>query len=51
MLPREPKFTAEHRKDLLGGVTVIHGTAADGRRIMAVPYFAWDHRQPGPMAV
>ena len=44
MLPRDPKFTAEHRKDLLGGVTIIKTVGKDGRPLTAVPYYAWDHR-------
>jgi len=51
MLPHDPEFAAEHRADLLGGVTVITATARDGRKITAVPYHAWDHRQPGEMIV
>jgi uncharacterized protein len=51
VLARDPKFTAEYRKDLLGGVAVITGVAADGHKVMAVPYYAWDHRAPGEMAV
>ena len=51
VLAADPKLTAEHRKDLLGGVTVITGVTKDGRKITAVPYYAWDHRQPGEMAV
>ena len=51
VLPRDPKFTAEYRKDLLGGVTVIKGVDVKGKEIMAVPYHIWDHRQPGEMAV
>jgi hypothetical protein len=35
----------------LGGVTVIKTQAKDGRALTAVPYYAWDHRQPGEMAV
>ena len=49
--PRDPKFAVEHRKDLLGGVTVITGVARDGRKITAVPYYAWDHHAPGEMIV
>jgi DUF1680 family protein len=49
VLPQDPKFVAEHRPDLLGGVTVITGEAKDGRKITAVPYYAWDHRLPGEM--
>jgi len=51
VLPDDPKFTAEHRGDLLGGVTVIEGVDRSGRKITAVPYYAWDHREPGDMAV
>ncbi len=53
-----------HRPDLLGGVTVIEAGAFALRRespdgpiarapatITAVPYFAWDHREPGEMTV
>ncbi|MBN1395146.1 MAG: glycoside hydrolase family 127 protein [Pirellulales bacterium] len=50
-LPRDPKFTAVYRTDLLGGVAVVEGTAEDGRKIAAVPYYAWDNRRPGEMAV
>jgi DUF1680 family protein len=51
VLPRQPKFTTEHSADLLGGVTVIKTTDQKGRKLMAVPYHVWDHRQPGEMAV
>ncbi|MGB2822698.1 MAG: beta-L-arabinofuranosidase domain-containing protein [Phycisphaerae bacterium] len=58
-LPRDAKLTAEFRKDLLGGVTVITGRArrqveedrVEDVEITAVPYYAWDHRTPGEMAV
>ena len=54
-LPRDAKLTAEHRADLLGGATVLRGTAlAEGKRpvtLTAVPYFAWANRQPGAMTV
>jgi DUF1680 family protein len=51
ILPHDPKFTAEYCKDLLGGVTVVRGVDRDGHAIQAVPYYAWDHRKPGAMAV
>jgi uncharacterized protein len=51
MLPREPQFTVEYRKNLLGGMALIKTVSQDGRPLVAVPYYAWDHRQPGPMAV
>ncbi|MHC4404839.1 MAG: hypothetical protein ACYTG0_34760, partial [Planctomycetota bacterium] len=40
-----------HRPGLLGGVTVIRGVDREGRQITAVPYYAWDRREPGEMIV
>ena len=69
VVPRETKLTAEHRLDLLGGVTVLRGrglrvkaagwegdlyrtaSSAEPVEIIAVPYHAWDNREPGEMAV
>jgi len=51
VLARDPKFTTEHRSDLLGGVTVIKAQTRKGSTVTAVPYYAWDHRKPGPMVV
>ena len=63
-MPRDTKLTAEHCNDLLGGVTVIKGGAfalhqneKDGPVVSrmieftAIPYYAWDHRAAGEMAV
>jgi DUF1680 family protein len=54
-LPRDADLRPEHRSDLLGGVTVLRGTAlADGRRpvsLTAVPYYAWANREEGAMTV
>ncbi|MHC4991139.1 MAG: glycoside hydrolase family 127 protein, partial [Planctomycetota bacterium] len=63
-MPEDGSFVTEHRSDLLGGVTVIKGKAfamhrdtADGPGhatpidLMAVPYYAWDHREPSEMTV
>ncbi len=59
-LPADATMTSEFRKDTLGGVTVIKAgaktiPAGDAKpaeiEVLAVPYYAWDHRQPGPMAV
>jgi len=59
-LPGDAKLASEHRADLLGGVTVIKGKALskgrEGERVetidfVAIPYYAWDHRAPGEMAV
>jgi DUF1680 family protein len=63
VLPKEAKLEASFEKDLLTGVTVIRGEALkvtaddDDRQVIgrekfqAVPYFAWDNRKPGEMAV
>lgn len=45
---------SEYDKDLLGGVTVIKGTAESGKNglyksedFTAIPYYAWDNKTPG----
>ncbi len=59
-LPRDAKLTAEHKDDLLGGVTVIKGEAAANLAendnptpvdLLAIPYYAWENRAAGAMAV
>ncbi len=54
-LPADSELSAEHRSDLLGGVTVIKGAAlADGKRpvtLTAIPYYAWSNREKGAMTV
>ncbi|MDY7108567.1 MAG: glycoside hydrolase family 127 protein [Planctomycetota bacterium] len=63
-MPRDSDLEAEHRADLLGGVTVIEGDAfalhqqqEDGPVVeeaiefTAIPYYAWDHRAAGEMTV
>jgi len=43
-------LTAEFRKDLLGGVTVIHGKFANGTPLLAIPNFARFNRvDPNPV--
>jgi DUF1680 family protein len=63
VLPRGAELKAEHQTDLLGGVTVLTGTAqrafraSDGSTslrstsVTAIPYYAWAHRDLGEMAV
>ncbi len=46
ILPDDLPLYAEHRPELLNGVTVIRG---DG--FMAIPYYAWGHRGVHEMAV
>ncbi len=58
-LPEDAEVTAAHRGDLLGGVTVLTAEGKvrrdegedTGVTLTAVPYYAWDHREPGPMRV
>jgi DUF1680 family protein len=45
-LPLDAPLTHEFRRDLLGGVEVISGD-----RLVAVPYYAWNNRGKGQMAV
>ncbi len=66
ILSDDAPLTAEHRDDVLQGVTVICGAAqsarwqqgGEGRKVVtelveftAVPYYAWAHRGQGEMAV
>lgn len=64
ILNDDAALTAEHRADLLGGVTVLLGASeaavrseegdsveAQAQPFMAIPYYAWAHRGAGPMAV
>jgi uncharacterized protein len=48
-LPRDSRLSTEFRADLLGGVDVITGRA--NRPFVAVPYYAWNNRGQGEMAV
>ncbi|MCL2742902.1 MAG: glycoside hydrolase family 127 protein [Planctomycetaceae bacterium] len=53
-LPRNPVFTEEFKDiGLPGGqkVVVLKCKNIDGKELTAIPYFAWDHRKPGAMAV
>lgn len=47
-LARTATLTPEWRGDLLGGVTVIRGTFADGGAMTAIPNFARYNRNPPP---
>jgi hypothetical protein len=63
VLPDDAQLRAEHRKDLLGGVTVIRGQALAARKdkngsvcmeaakFTAIPYYAWNHRGANEMTV
>jgi hypothetical protein len=62
-LPDDATLRPEHRADLLGGVTVLEGTAEAACRndrgevaskpvaLAMIPYYAWCHRGPNEMAV
>lgn len=44
VLRPDAPLTTEWKPDLLGGVVVIHSTFADGKRLMAIPYYARANR-------
>jgi DUF1680 family protein len=44
-LSAEPQFRTEHRADFLGGITVIRGTAVDGRPLLAIPFYTLANRE------
>ncbi len=43
-LAADARFAVEHRTDLLNGVTVIRGLAANGQPVLAIPFFALANR-------
>jgi DUF1680 family protein len=43
-LGTNPKFTVEHRPELLGGVTILRSMAANGQPIQAIPFYALANR-------
>jgi DUF1680 family protein len=47
LLAADDTVDSEFRADLLNGVTVIKS----GSGLTFIPYFAWDNRNPGEMAV
>jgi uncharacterized protein len=51
MLAPDPQFEVQRRNDLLGGIAVVHARTRGDRQVTAVPYYAWDHRDPGAMVV
>ena len=51
VLAKDADFRYEFKPDLLGGVGVIKCKNIDGKELTAVPYYAWDHRESGKMAV
>lgn len=60
-IPQDARFTAEHRSELLGGVTVLRGevrqlireTGDESRpvRVTLVPYGVWGNRTAGAMRI
>ena len=44
VLPPDAPLTTEWRPDLLGGVTVIKSHFADGKPLLAIPYYARANR-------
>jgi DUF1680 family protein len=49
VVPRAAALRARFRADLLNGVEVI--TGAGSRPFTAIPYYAWNNRGQGEMAV
>jgi DUF1680 family protein len=59
MLEPDAAFAAEEAPEVLGGVVVLRGPgirppgppSIERFPVVAVPYYAWANREPGPMAV
>ncbi len=43
-LHTDPQFTAEHKPEMLGGITLIKARTADGRQCTAIPFYALANR-------
>jgi DUF1680 family protein len=50
-IPRSAALRARFRADLLNGVEVVSGEGEGGRPFLAIPYYAWNNRGQGEMAV
>ena len=51
-LPKNASFTAEYKKDFLGGVRVISADLnGDKSKLTLIPYYAWSNRGVGTMTV
>ncbi|MCL2118411.1 MAG: glycoside hydrolase family 127 protein [Planctomycetaceae bacterium] len=44
-LAKEQDFQVEWKPDLLGGVNIIKCQDVEGRELVAIPYYAWAHRE------
>lgn len=44
------RFLSEYKNNLLNGCVVIIGKK-DDKKVVAIPYYAWDNRKPGKMKV
>jgi DUF1680 family protein len=44
-LPKDPGFTLTFERNLLGGVMVVHGNTAEGKKFTAIPYYAFANRE------
>ena len=51
VLADDVDMNTEFRKDMLGGITVIKGQLKGEKPFLAIPYYAWAHRDSGEMAV
>src|SRR5471032_821041 len=51
VIPRASPLRSRFRADLLNGVEVITGEGEGSRPFVAIPYYAWNNRGQGDMAV
>ncbi|MHC4645685.1 MAG: glycoside hydrolase family 127 protein [Planctomycetota bacterium] len=50
-LPIDPRFETEHRRQFLGGVTVVKGVSLQGRPFLAVPFYVLANREKSSQVV
>jgi len=51
VLAKEQEFKVEWKPDLLGGVNIIKCRDVNGKELIAIPYYAWAHRELTGMEV
>lgn len=50
-IPEDMVFQPVYRPNLLGGVVLLQGENKRGEKLVAIPYYAWNHRGPGEMSI
>jgi len=50
-IPKNQDFEISHEPNLLDGIIIIKGNISEGKKFIAIPYYAWNNRGPTKMQV